>query len=111
MKLELRVTDQECIVRNINSRSSASATLNREAEASLEFISQEFDDTKLQLERIGESLTNIKELLTNFEERLLNLESTFDDLQNYSYSFNVKVLGVPELTNSEGAADTSTLCV
>ena len=111
MKLELRVTDQEYIVRNVNSRSSTSATLNREAEAGLEFIGQEFDDTKLQLERIGESLTNIKELLTSFEERLLNLESTFDDLQNYSYSFNVKVLGVPELTNSEGAADTSRLCV
>ena len=81
-KLEQRVTDQECIVRNVNGESSASAILNREAESSLEIIGQEFDGTKLQLQRIGESLTNIAERPTNFEERLLNLESTFDDLQN-----------------------------
>ena len=85
--------------------------MNREAEAWLEFIGQEFDGTKLQLQRIGESLTNIEERPTNFEERLLNLESTFDDLQNCSYSFKVKVLGVPELTDWESAADTSTPCV
>ena len=45
--LEQRVTDQECIVRNVNSESSASTILNREGEASLEFIDQEFDGTKL----------------------------------------------------------------
>ena len=110
-KLEQRVTDQKCIVRNVNSESSASAILSREYKASLEFIGQEFDGTNLQLERIGESLTNIEERLANFEERLLNLESTFDDLQNYSFSFNVKVLGLPDLTDSESAADTRTLCV
>lgn len=110
-KLEQRVTDQECIARNVNSEGSATAILNREAEASLEFVGQEFEGTKRQLERIRESLANIEKRLTNFEERLLNLESTLDDLQNYSYSFNVKVLGVPELSDSESAADTSLLCV
>ena len=110
-KLEQRVTDQECIARNVNSEGSATAILNREAEASLEFVGQEFEGTKRQLERIRESLANIEKRLTNFEERLLNLESTLDDLQNYSYSFNVKVLGVPELSDSESAADTSSLCV
>ena len=110
-KLEQRVTDQVCIARNVNSEGSATAILNREAEASLEFVGQEFEGTKRQLERIRESLANIEKRLTNFEERLLNLESTLDDLQNYSYSFNVKVLGVPELSDSESATDTSSLCV
>ncbi|PFX14471.1 hypothetical protein AWC38_SpisGene21363, partial [Stylophora pistillata] len=109
--LEQRVTKQECMVRNVNSEERAAAILNREAEASLEFVSQEFDDAKLQLERIRESLANIEQRVTNFEERLLNLESTFDDIHNHSYSFNVKVLGVPELSDSESAADTSLLYV
>ena len=98
-KLEQRVTDQECVARNVNNESSARAILNRKAEASLEVVGQEFEGTKLQLERIRESLASIEKRLTNFEERLLNLESTLDDLQNYSYLFNVKVLGVPELSD------------
>ena len=109
--LEQRVTNQECAARNVNSEEGAAAILNREAEASLEFVSQEFDDTKLQLERIRKSLANIKQLLTNFEERLLTLEFTFNDIQNHCYSFNFKVMGVPELSDSESAADTSLLCV
>ncbi|XP_022806165.1 uncharacterized protein LOC111343274 [Stylophora pistillata] len=109
--LEQRVTNQECMVRNVKSEEGAAAILNRsrEAEASLEFVNQEFDDTKLQLEGIRESLANIKQRLTNFEERLLTLEFTFNDIQNHSYSFKFKVLGVPELSDSESAADTSLL--
>ena len=50
-KLEQRVTDQKCIVRNVNSESSASVILNREAEASLDFVSQEFDGTILTIDK------------------------------------------------------------
>ena len=65
--LEQRVTDQECIVRNVNSESSASAILNREGEASLEFIDQEFDGTKLQ-ERLP-SLHDIDLFSLNLDEK------------------------------------------
>ena len=38
-------------LRNVNSESSASVILNREAEASLDFVSQEFDGTILTIDK------------------------------------------------------------
>ena len=66
-KLEQQVTDQESIVRNVNSESSAPAILNREAEASLEFIGQAFEGTKLQ-ERLP-SLHDIDLFTLNLDEK------------------------------------------
>ena len=64
-------SEQEHSVRNVSDSSASSSILNRKAEASLEFIDHEYDVTKVQLEKIEVSLTNIK-------ERLLKLESTID---------------------------------
>ena len=39
------------------------------------------------------------------------LEGAVEEFQDYSYSFNIKILGVPELSDREKAEDTSNLCV
>ena len=39
------------------------------------------------------------------------LEGAVEEFQEYSYSFNIKILGVPELSDREKAEDTSNLCV
>ena len=39
-----------------------------------------------------------------------SLEKTVDEMASYSYSFNVKVLGLPEISENENAQETSELC-
>ena len=39
------------------------------------------------------------------------IEKIVEELQEYSYAFNIKLLGVPEKNDSESADDTSELCV
>ena len=104
--LERRVTEQERSSRNENDTSRSEITLNREAEESLVFLGAEYDTVKQDLERISCALNNI-------EEKLQEIESMVDDFQEYSYSFNVKILGMPEQSDSsvETANETSNLCV
>ena len=47
-KLEQRVSEQECSVKNVSDSSASSSILNEEAEASLKFIGHEYDITKVQ---------------------------------------------------------------
>ena len=103
-KLEKRVSEQERLANSTVTGEDSAAILNIEAEKSLEFLSHEFDDSRVELERILLSLKNI-------EERLYYFGSTLDELQDYSYSFNVKVMGVPEVVDMENALETSKLVV
>ena len=103
-KLEKRVSVQERLANSTVTGEASAAILNIEAEKSLEFLSHEYDDSRVELERILLSLKNI-------EERLYYFGSTLDELQDYSYSFNVKVKGVPEVVDTENALETSKLVV
>ena len=61
-------------------------------------------ETKAELSRIGSELTK---LYDKFEE----LDKALEELQEYSYAFNAKILGVPELSSTESAENTSNLCL
>ena len=108
--LQDRVFAQER-VDSSNANGGPSCNLTVEAEKSLQFLGQEYDDlhnsemeTKAELSRIGSELTK---LYDKFEE----LDKALEELQEYSYVFNAKILGVPELSSMESAEDTSNLCL
>ena len=85
--------------------------MNVEAEKSLELLGDEYDvlynsevETKTELALIGSQLTKLR---TKPEE----VDKVLQEFQEYSYAFNVKILGVPELGPTESAEDTSNLCL
>ena len=80
-----------------------------EVEKSLDFLGKEYDDlgnsdadTKRELCRIGAKLDEIG-------VRLEEMAGILDEMREYSYSFNVKLLGVPQLGADENAVQTSNL--
>ena len=80
-------------------------------EKGLDFLGKEYDDlsnsdadTKRELCRIG---TKLDEICV----RLEGMPGIRNKMQEYSYSFNVKLLGVPQLSENENAVQTSNLCV
>ncbi|KAK2558897.1 hypothetical protein P5673_018514 [Acropora cervicornis] len=56
-------------------------------------------------------LHGIRKRLDDIEESLRKLEIAVNEMQDYSYAFNIKILGVPELKVNEDASETSKLCV
>lgn len=94
-----------------SSRESIEASLNAEAQSSLEFLSKEYDD-------FGEFRQHAQREIQRLNSRLLEIKSKVDmvgkaieDLQDYSYQFNIKIIGVPETGSPESAKNTSDLCV
>ena len=65
----------------------------------------------LSLFYIQSELRAIRKRLDDIEEGLGELKGAVEEFQDYSYSFNIKILRVPELSDREKAEDTSNLCV
>ena len=77
---------------------------------SLDFLGKAYDDlsnsdadTKRELDRIGAKLDEI-------DMRLREMSDILEEMQEYSYSYNIKLLGVPQLNADENAVQTSNLC-
>ena len=75
------------------------------AERSLNFSGDEYDD-------LNANCKDTKQLISLLSTRLFRLsEKQIDEAQEYSYSFNVKLLGIPEPKPRESAMETTELCV
>ena len=88
--LEERVGAQELFVRANSGREA-----QLETERSLEWLHD--SESSFQRELHGIQLDDI-------EESLGNLEIAVNEMQDYSYAFNIKILGVPELKVNEVAS-------
>ena len=101
-RLEETVEDQEHASKEHNGGPSREVQL--ETERSLSWLPESESDIQSELRAIRKRLDDI-------EEGLGELEGAVEEFQDYIYSFNIKILGVPELSDREKAEDTSNLCV
>ena len=99
--LEERVGAQELVVRE---EANGGREAQLETERSLEWLHD--SESSFQSELHG-----IRKRLDDIEENLGKLEIAVNEIQDYSYAFNIKILGVPELKANEDASETSNLCV
>ena len=86
---------------------------DKETLATLEFMGQEYDDLTSFRAKAMKDLAAMNSRLQSLCERMDEMDTALDELVNYSYGFNVKLIGVPELDpdSKESAKETSKLCV
>ena len=85
-----------------------------EMEKSLEFVGAEYQEIKGLHVAVKKELKALGERLNFLSARVNELAIELDNLVQHSYSFNVKLVGVPEITETgskEPAIDTTKLCV
>ena len=90
---------------------SPPSTVEKETIKSLEYLGNEYDDLNSFRTSARKQISQLESRTTEIATNVENLSKAIDDAQEYSYSFNVKLLGIPELKNRESAIETSTLCV
>ena len=57
-----------------------------------------------ELERLGKKIEAVNEKVKNISEAI-------ESMENYSYQYNIKLVGFPELYEHESANDTAKLCL
>lgn len=102
---------QEDLKSNQTGGHVASATDNPDVPKSLDFLSKEYDDLIKFRDRAWEKISALEKLLKELSTDVSKVSTAIDQVQEYSYSYNVKLVGVPELGPHENAFDTSQLCL
>ena len=92
---------------------SHDASIGDEAGAtkSLDFLNKEYDDLVKFRKQAEERISAMKKSLAVISSRVNNLAWAIDQAQEYSYSYTVKLVGVPETKPRENASETSQLCL
>ena len=85
---------------------------NVEGERSLQFLSDEYDDIMMTAAN-SDVLVQFKQITRRLQElsnQVERVSNAIDEFENYSYQYNVKIIGLPG-SASESALDTSSLCI
>ena len=82
-----------------------------ETARSLQYLSDEYDDLSSSNSRVSVQLKQISHRLNVLSAQVERVANAINDAEEYSYQFNVKITGLPELNSSETAPETSSLCV
>ena len=90
-----------------NRRNKAS---NAESEIRLQFLSDEYDDLTAANSDVLVQFKQITRRLHDLSIQVERVSNAIDEVEDYSYQYNVKIIGLPEST-SESAFETGTLCV
>ena len=84
---------------------------DNETKKSLEYLSSNYDDlstfqktAKIELERFDKRLNSL-------EAKVDGITDAIDNLDCYSYQYNLKLIGMPELKAKKESLETSELCV
>lgn len=87
------------------------ATLHVEAERSLNFLGDENDDLNASCRDTKQVISRLSTRLSQLSQKVELLAKEIDESREYSYSFNVKFLVIPELKPRESAMEATELCV
>ena len=95
----------------IQQQSSSAASSAEETSHSLDFLSKEYDDLLRFKTSASKELQRLSSQLSEVKARVDAIANAIDEFQEYSFQYNVKIVGVPEVCSDEAASTTSKLCV
>ena len=73
-------------------------------ENDVQFLSNEYDD-------LLKRLTNLEAQVSEIARKTVSISKAIDDIQLYSYQYNLKLVGVPQTDPDEKASSTIDLCL
>ena len=110
--LEYSLADKEVqVASESNGGSHVNDDIDNESVKCLEFLSAEYDSLSAFRKEAKEQLQGLTKKLNSLVEQVGEIAEAIDAIDRYSYQYNVKIAGIPEVNSPETALDTSTLCV
>ena len=77
----------------------------------VEFLSKKYDDLHRFRGMAKDELQRLSAKLEELKAKVDTIGNAIDEIQEYSFQYNVKIVGVPERLQDESAASISKLCL
>ena len=91
-------------------RESRAATVVPPGTQDVQFLSDSYDALVQSKTSIEEDLGRFSRRLDLLERNVVKIDKAIDDMLHYSYQYNLKIVGVPQINENESAQDTANLC-
>ena len=107
------MTDEIAKLKELIQRRSDSGTVlpSEEGAHCVEFVSKKYDDLHLFSRMAKDELQRLSTKLEELKAKVDTVGNAIDEIQEYSFQYNVKIVGVPERLQDESAASISKLCL
>ena len=92
-------------------RESCTATVIPPDTQDVQFLSDSYDALVQSKTRIEEDLAKFSLRLDLLEKNVDRIDKAIDDMLHYSYQYNLKIVGVPQINENESSEDTANLCL
>lgn len=113
-ELKAQMTDLRQELKTFKERIESSPS-NGELQKSVSYVSDEIDDIRAKdkdIKRILEDVKRFEDKLELLHNNIQKLCETIEAIQQYSYQYNLKILGVPTKSDrNETAQETTSICV
>mgnify|MGYP001798758601 CR=1 FL=1 len=103
--------EMELLKNNLTSSFSDFAP-NETGSQTIEFLSAKYDDLDAFKNKATKEIKDLSKKIDLIAENVNRLEKCIEDMEAYSYKFNLKIVGVPNTSGEkETAMDTASLCL
>lgn len=114
VQIENLTASMQKLEENLRRREAVSAgngdKIEDETRKHVEFYSKSYDDlTKFKSEMINE-LKLYKSQLNVIAGQVESISTAIEESLRYSYQYNVKLIGIPEMNQNESATETTNIC-
>ena len=82
----------------------------KDMENSIDFVSEQYDGFPAFQKEVSTRLKELSASLNTISKKVNDLAQAIDNLEAYSYRYNLKLVGIPELSD-ETATATANVCV
>lgn len=98
---------------NVESSERSPSPLSPDKNLSVEFVSAQYDDISSFSSTVSKDIQSLTRKIDILFQRFDRLEKCFEDLEAYSYRFNIKIVGLPSdnQQGNESALQTAELCI
>lgn len=111
-KLEAVVREMSTLKEKLDKQCQPLQSSSNEQAKSLQYLSDEYDDLKLFKSSTDKEIKRLDTKLTDIILKFDKISEQIDAIEQYSYNYNVKIIGIPQTQDrNETAADTADICI
>lgn len=89
----------------------ANIDADKDIERSVQYLSDDYDSFKSFKERMETEVLNMASRLSALEDSVYKIDEAIEDALNYSYQYNIKIVGIKQNNRYEPAKDTVEFCL
>ena len=77
----------------------------------VQLLSDGYDDLVNPSKGMANEFQKLESILNTIQSRVTSNAKAIDDTMTYSFQYNIKIIGVPQATDSKSAGKTANICL